>query len=98
MFQEIPFPPAPPSQRLSVVAFGVYFASFLIGSVIVWFRWFGPMSFIRWLIVGEFIVGGVLSGLFLLIAKSTTPDSNRKRMIGLFLFVGIIQVVIDVLQ
>jgi hypothetical protein len=98
MFEEIAPPPAPPSQRASTVGFAIFFASFLIGSTIAWFRWSGPMSFTRKLTAMEFIVGGVLSWLFLLTVKSATPDGNRKRMFGLFFFVGILQMIVDVLQ
>jgi hypothetical protein len=56
------------------------------------------MSLSRKICVGEFIVGGVLSGVFLLTAKSTTPGGNRKRMAGLFLAVLALQLILDLLQ
>jgi hypothetical protein len=99
MFQEIPSQPTPPSQRGAIGAFAVSFASFLIGSVIGWFRWSGhPLSVSRKIAVGEFIFGLLVSGMFLLTAKAATPEDNRKRLWALFCAIMIIQVIIDVLQ
>src|ERR1035441_3847763 len=39
MFEEIPSPPVPPSQRTAVVTFGIFLAVFLISPAIAWFRW-----------------------------------------------------------
>jgi hypothetical protein len=52
----------------------------------------------RKITVAEFIVGGLLSGAFLLTAKSTTPEGNRERLTGLFVTVLIVQVTVSVLQ
>ena len=88
----------PPSQRTAVVTFGIFLAVFLISSAIAWFRWSGPMSLSRKITVGEFIVGGVLSGVFLLTAKSTSAEGNQKRMWALFLAVWLPQLIVDVLR
>jgi hypothetical protein len=40
----------------------------------------------------------VLSGVFLLAAKSATPEGNRKHMAGLFLGVLVLQLIVDLLQ
>lgn len=98
MFEEIPSPPVPPSQRTAVVTFGIFLAVFLISSAIAWFRWSGPMSLSRKITVGEFIVGGVLSGVFLLTAKSTSAEGNQKRVWALFLAVWLPQLIVDVLR
>ena len=98
MFEEIPSPPVPPSQRTAVVTFGIFLAVFLISPAIAWFRWSGPMSLSRKITVGEFIVGGVLSGIFLLTAKSTSAEGNQKRMWALFLAVWLPQLIVDVLR
>ena len=98
MFEEIPSPPTPPSQRTAIAGFGVFFAFFVIYAAIAWLRWSSPMSFNHKLTVALFIVGGVLSGVFLLMAKSTLPESNRKRMIGLFLAFFALQFIKDVLR
>jgi hypothetical protein len=98
MFDEIPPRPAPPSHRLTIVGFSIFFASFLGGLVLDWFLWSGPMSLNRKLITGENIVGGVLSAVFLLTAKSTTPESNQKRMWAIFLAVWLVQFFVDVHQ
>jgi hypothetical protein len=98
MFEEIPSPPAPPSQRTTIVSFGMMFAIFLIGSAIAWFRWSGPLSLGRKITAGDFLVGGVLSGVFLLTAKSTSPEGNQKRMWALFFAVWLPQLIVDVLR
>ena len=98
MFEEIPSPPPPPSQKAAIASFAFFFSVFLIGSTIAWWRWSRPMSLGRKITVAEFIVGGLLSGAFLLTAKSTTPEGNRKRLTGLFVTVLILQVTVSVLQ
>jgi 4-amino-4-deoxy-L-arabinose transferase-like glycosyltransferase len=98
MFEEIPAPAPPPSQRATIAGFGVLFATCVIASIIAWFRWSRPMSLGRKISAGEFIVVGVLSGVFLLTAKSVTPESNQKRLWGLFLAVWLPQLIVDVLQ
>ena len=80
------------------MAFGLFLVVFLIGSAIAWFRWSGSMSLIRKITVGEFIVGGVLSGVFLLTAKSTSAEGNQKRMWALFLAIWLPQLIVDVLR
>ena len=83
---------------MAVATFGTFFVSFLIGSAIIWSRWSGPMSLIRKIIVVQFIVGGVISGVFFLTAKSVSPEINRRRLIGLFIAVFAFQFVVDILQ
>ncbi len=56
------------------------------------------MSLIRKIIVVQFIVGGVISGVFFLTAKSVSPEINRRRLIGLFIAVFAFQFVVDILQ
>jgi hypothetical protein len=80
------------------LSFGVFLAVFMVGSAIAWFRWPRPMSLNRKITVGEFIVGGVLSGVFLLTAKSTSPEGNQKRIHALFLAVLLLQIIGDVLR
>jgi len=98
MFQEIPARPVLPSPRLAVATFGTLFVSWLIGSAIIWFRWSGPISLIREIIVVQFVVGGIASGAFFLTAKSVLPEVNRRRMIGLLIAVFAFQFVVDILQ
>ena len=98
MFDEIPPRPAPPSYRITIVGFSLFFVAFLCGLVLDWFLWSGPMSLNRKLITGEYIVGGVLSAVFLLTAKSTTPEGNQKRMWATFLAVLLVQFFVDVHQ
>ena len=98
MFEEIPPRPAPPSHRLMIVGFSIFCASFLGGLVLDRFLWSGPMSLTRKIITAEYIVGGVLSAVFLLTEKSATPESNQKRMWALLIAIFIVQVFIDVRQ
>lgn len=96
MFEEIPSPLPPLSQRGAIAFFGAFFALFLSLAVIAWIRWSGPLSLIRKIDVAEFVVGCLLSGVFLLTAKSATPEGNRKRMAVLF-FVFFVFQLIDIL-
>jgi hypothetical protein len=98
MFEEIPSPPAPPSQRGAIGALAVMFASFLIGSAIAWLRWSHPLSVIRKIVTAEFILGLVFSGACLLIAKSATPEDNRKRLWAFLWAMMLFQLIVDVLQ
>jgi hypothetical protein len=98
MFEEIPPPPEPMSSRTTIAVFGAFFAIFLAGLVIDWFVWSGPMSLNRKVITGENVVGVFLAGAFLLTAKSTTPENNRKRILAVFLVTMLFQLFIDVHQ
>jgi hypothetical protein len=83
---------------MALAAFGTFFVSCLIGLAVVWFKWPGSMSSIRKIIVAEFIVGGLISGAFLVAAKVAAPEVNRRRLIGLTIAVFAFQFVIDILQ
>jgi hypothetical protein len=98
MFEEIPAPAPPPSQRITIAGFGILFVTCVIASVFAWFHWSGPMSLSRKIGAGEFIVGGVLSGVFLLTAKSATPESNQKRLFGLYVLLWLPQLIVDLLR
>ncbi len=81
-----------------IAFFGVSFASFLSGLAIAWFHWSRPLSLASKIAAGQFIVGCVLSGVFLLTAKSVTPEGNRKRMMALLFVFLVFQMIIDVLR
>jgi hypothetical protein len=99
VFEEIPSRAEPSSQRRAIKFFAVIFASFLAGSVIAWFRWSGhPLSISRKIASGEFVFGLVISGVFLLTAKSVTPEGNQKRLWGLLWALMLVQLIHDVLQ
>jgi hypothetical protein len=98
MFEEIPSPAAPPSQRSAFSAFVVIFASFLVGSAIAWFRWSYPLSVIRKIVTAEFVLGLVFSGACLVTAKSATPEDNRKRLWSFLWAIMLFQLILDVLQ
>ena len=98
MFEEIPSPPTPPSQRAAIASFAFFFSIFLINSAIAWWRWSGPMSLSRKITAADFIVGSLLSGAFLLTAKSTTPEGNQKRLKGLLVTVLALQAIVGIFQ
>ncbi|SPE44315.1 membrane hypothetical protein [Candidatus Sulfotelmatobacter sp. SbA7] len=98
MFAEIPAPPSPPSQRRAARSFGVVFASFLIGLVYAWFHWSRPLSLADKVAAAEFLICGTFSGVFLLTAKSVSPESNQKRLTGLFIAVAALQVIVTVIR
>jgi hypothetical protein len=100
MFEEIPpaRPAATPSPRTAIAVFGGYFALCLIGLAFVWLRRSTPMSLRAQIAVGQYLVGGVLSGAFLLRVKSVSPEGNGKRMTILVFVVLALQVVNSVLQ
>jgi hypothetical protein len=106
MFDEIPSSsPSPPlSQRFMTIITAICFATFLSGTIIACFRWFGwfgyprPMSLHGEMIAGGYIVGVVLSGVFLLTAKSARPESYRWRMLALGLLAVAPSLIADFLQ
>jgi hypothetical protein len=60
--------------------FAVYVALFLVGSAVAWFCWSGnPLSVIRKIESGSFVLGSLISGVFLLTAKSAHPRTNQER-------------------
>ena len=99
MFEEIPSLPAQLDQGQVIFYFRLCFAIFLVCSAIVWFRWSGyPLSVSRKVSLGEFLLGALLSGVFLSIAKSATPEANRKRLFGLLTTIMLVQLILDVLR
>ena len=74
-------------------------AFFLAASAIAWFRWSGhPLSVGRKISLGEFVLGSLISGVFLLTAKSATPKANRKRLWLLLIAMLLVQLIFDVLR
>ena len=100
MFQEIPGPrhSHPPSAGVAAAAFGTFFVSFLVASVIIWLRWSGPMSLIHKIRATEYIAGSIASAAFLLSVKSVSPEVNLKRLIGLLTAITLFSLVIDILR
>jgi hypothetical protein len=98
MFEEIPSPPVPPSQRAVIASFALFFSISLINLAVAWWRWSGPMSLSRKITAAEFIVGGLLSVAFLLTARSTTPEGNHKRLQGLLITVLALHAVVGIFQ
>jgi hypothetical protein len=75
------------------------FAIFLVGSAIAWFRWSGyPLSVGRNVSLGEFLLGALISGVFLSIANFATPEANRKRLFGLLTTIMLVQLIFNVLR
>ena len=100
MFDEIP-PPRPeslPSYRMALATFAAYFAMSLAGALVAWFRRHSPLSLRREAALAQVVVGGLLSGLFLLTAKSASPQANRIRMTVVITAFLAFQLVVDILQ
>ena len=57
-----------------------------------------PLSVSRKISLGEFVLGSLISGVFLLTAKSATPKSNQQRLWGLLITVMLVQLILDVLR
>jgi hypothetical protein len=98
MFDEVPSPPAPPSPRTAIRVFASYLVLFLVGLTVALLRWSGPMSLRRKITTGEFVLCGILAGVFLLTAKSVSPEGNRKRMMCLLLVFLVFQITVSALQ
>jgi uncharacterized membrane protein YtjA (UPF0391 family) len=79
--------------------FRLTFAVFLVSSAIAWFRWSGhPLSVSRKISLGEFVLGSLISGVFLFTAKSATPKGNQKRLWVLLIIMLLVQLILDVLR
>lgn len=79
--------------------FAVYVALFLVGSAIAWFCWSGnPLSVIRKIESGSFVLGSLISGVFLLAAKSAHPRTNQERFWVLFNAMMIAPMILGVLD
>jgi hypothetical protein len=98
MFGEIPSAAPTPSWRSAVATFAIMFATCLCVAPIAWIRWSRPLSLLRKAEAAEFVLCGVLSGVFLLSAKAASPETNRKRVSILFFAFLIPQLIIDVIR
>jgi hypothetical protein len=99
VFEEIPSRPAKLDQGQVIFYFRLCFGVFLVGSAIAWFRWSEyPLWVARKVSLGEFLLGALISGVFLSIAKSATPEANRKRLFGLLTTIILVQLIFDVLR
>jgi len=99
VFEEIPPRQAPRSQRFYIFNFAVYFALFLIGSAIAWFCWSGnPLSVFRKIDSGIFVLCSLVSGVFLLTARSAHPRTNQERFWALFNTGMVVPIILGVLS
>jgi len=79
--------------------FAAYSALFLLGSGIAWFCWSGnPLSVIRKIDSGIFVLCSLISGVFLLTAKSAHPRTNQERFWVLFNTGMIVPIILGVLS
>jgi hypothetical protein len=74
------------------------FATCLAVAPIAWARWSRPLSLLRKVEAAEFVLCGVLSGVFLLTAKTASPEANRKRVSILIFAFLIPQLIIAVIR
>jgi formate hydrogenlyase subunit 4 len=56
------------------------------------------MSVRREIALGEYILGSLISGVFLFSAKSATPEGNRKRLSALLITMMLVQLTLTVFQ
>jgi hypothetical protein len=100
VFDEIPSRRREPlSQGQAIFFLAAFFALFLVSSAGAWFRWSGyPLSVSHKISLGEFALGSLISGVFLLTAKSATPKGNQKRLWGLLITMMLVQLILDVLR
>jgi hypothetical protein len=99
VFDEIPTRRAPRSQQFYMFHFAAYVVLFLVGSAIAWLCWSGnPQSVIRKIESGSFVLGSLISGVFLLTAQSATPVTNQERFWVLFNTMMIAPMILGVLD
>lgn len=80
MFEEIPSRPPAPSRRMAITCFAIYLGISLLALVDHWFR-FGIPTSARGIVRGATLSAGcLLSGFFLLTAKSVSDETNRIRI------------------
>jgi len=97
VFEEIPRAPEL-SQQKAIFSFGVLFVVYFASSISLWFCLGHPLSAGDKIALGNLVLGSLFSGLFLLTAKSATPQDNHSRVVVLrraallgFLIAGVIQ-------
>ena len=99
MFEEIPSPSlTPTSSRWAIAIYATYFALCLAGGIFLRIRWPHPWTSVRKFEMAQLIVFGLLSGWFLLCAKTATPEANRKRTATLLIGFTAFQLIIDVMR
>lgn len=80
MFEELPPRQAPRSQRFYTFNFAFCFAFWPVLLAIVWPLLPHPLSLEDMFVLGSFAFNSLLSGVFLLKAKSVTPRDNQERL------------------
>ena len=99
VFEEIPPRQPPRSQRFYIFNFAVFFAFFLVGSAIAWFCWSGnPVSVIRKIDSAILVLCSLISGVFLLTAKTAHPRTNQERFWVMFNTGTIIPIILGLLS
>jgi hypothetical protein len=98
MFEEIPPRPPAPSRRLAVASFAIWCGVSLLASVILWLRFGIPTSAKGIVRTGTLLAGSLLSGFFLLTAKSVSDETNRIRITVLVVVISALQLVDAVFQ
>jgi hypothetical protein len=99
VFDEIPPRQAPRSQRFYIFNFAAFFAVDAVFSMIIWwFRWPHPLSLSDKIAIGSFALYSLISGVFLLTAKSAAPRTNQGRLWVLFNTGMIVPMILEVLS
>jgi heme/copper-type cytochrome/quinol oxidase subunit 3 len=99
VFDEIPPRRAPLSQRFYMFNFAGFFALYAVFPTIMWwFRWPHPLSLNDKIALGSIAPILLLSGAFLLTAKSATPRDNQERFRGLVWASMLVQLFLRILE
>jgi hypothetical protein len=96
VFDEIPPRRAPRSQRFYIFNFVFIFAFFPVLFAITWPLWWHRLSIEDKFVLGGFALISLLSGVFLLNAKSVSPRDNQDRLWGLFVATIWVPLILDV--
>ena len=96
VFEELPPRRAPRSQRFYICNFAVIFAFFPVSFAIIWPLWPHPLSHEDKFILGGFALVSLLSGVFLLNAKSVTPRDKQERLWVLVSATMFVPLILDV--
>jgi hypothetical protein len=96
VFDEIPPRRPPRSQRFYISNFEFFFAFSPVLLAITWPLWPHPLSLEDKFVLGSFAFISLLSGVFLLNAKSVTLRDNQERLWYLFSATMFIPLICDV--
>lgn len=95
VFEEIPPRRAPRTQRFYIYNFAFFFAFSPVLLAITWSLWPHPLSLEDKFVFGGFGFISLLSGVFLLNAKSVAPRDNQERLWYLISATMLVPIILD---